>query len=126
MIIDTDVLIWFLRGNENAQKIIITSIPFKISVISYIELIQGVRDKKELTVLQKHLKKWSTEIIQVNENMSTRAMFFMEDYRLKYSLELSDAIIAATVLEKHECLLTANDKHYAFIPNIQINKFRPK
>ena len=126
MIIDTDVLIWYLRGNENAQKIIIASIPFKISVISYMELIQVVRDKRELIILQTHLEKWSTEIIQINENISTRAMFFVEDYYLKYSLELADAIIAATVLEKHESLLTANDKHYAFIPNIQISKFRPK
>ena len=125
MIIDTDVLIWFLRGNENAQKIIKANIPFKISVINYMELVQGMRDKKELNILQKYLRQWSTEILQINENISTRSMFFVEDYFLSHSMELGDAIIAATALENHETLLTANDKHYVFIPNIQIKKFKP-
>ena len=125
MIIDTDVLIWYLRGNENAQKIIHANIPFRISVINYMELTQGMKTKNELKVLQKHLRKWSTEIIQINENISTRAMFFVEDYYLSHSMELGDAIIAATALEKQEVLLTANDKHYSCIPNIQIQKFTP-
>jgi predicted nucleic acid-binding protein len=125
VIIDTDVLIWYLRGNENARKTVNANIPFKISVINYMELIQGMQDKRELAILHKYIKKWTTEIIQINENISTRAMFFMEDYHLKNSLELGDALIAATALEKHEGLLTANDKHYRFIPNIQINIFRP-
>ena len=126
MIIDTDVLVWYLRGNVNARKIITSSIPFKISVISYIELMQGMKDKGELKILQKYLRKWSTEIIQINENISTRAMFFVEDYFLSHSMEFSDAIIAATVLENAEILLTANKKHYSFIPNLEINKFKPE
>ena len=126
MIIDTDVLIWYLRGNKEAQKAINAGIPFKISVITYLELIQGVQDKRELRVLQKYLKEWSTEIIQINEAISSRAMFLVEDYYLSHSMETGDAMIAATAIENQEILLTANDKHYGFIPSIQINKFRPK
>ena len=125
MIIDTDVLIWYLRGNQKAQKTVIASIPFKISIVNYMELLQGMKDKRELRILQKCFKEWSTEIIQINENVSSRAMFFVEDYFLSHSMELGDAIIAATALEHHEILLTANEKHYAFIPNIQISKFGP-
>ena len=126
MIVDTDVLIWYLRGNENAQKIIAANIPFRISVINYLELLQGMRDKRELQILQKHLTKWSTEIIQIDGSISSRAMFLMEDYCLSHSMELGDAIIAATVLESREILLTANDRHYGFIPNIQLHKFKPQ
>jgi predicted nucleic acid-binding protein len=125
MLIDTDVLIYHLRGNKNAQNIINKSIPFRISVITYMELIQGMKDKKELQLLQKTLKKWSVQIIQIDENISTRAMFLVEDYLLSNSLELTDALIAATSLENQEILLTANDKHYKYIPNIQVNKFKP-
>ena len=125
MIIDTDVLVWYLRGNENAKKIINASIPFKISVINYMELLQGMKNKNELRVLRKYLKKWSIEIIQINENISSRAMFFLEDYCLSHSMELGDAIVAATALENNEILLTANSRHYGFIPSIQINKFKP-
>jgi len=125
MMIDTDVLVWYLRGNKNAQDAINANIPFKISVINYMELIQGMNDKSELKLLQKYLKKWSVEIIQITENISTRAMFLVEDYCLSHSLELADAIIATTALENNEIVLTANDKHYKYIPNIQINEFRP-
>ena len=126
MLIDTDVLIWYLRGNENAKKIIKANVPFRISVISYLELIQGLRDKKELKILKKQLKDWSAEIVQIHENISVRAMFFAEDYFLSNSLEFADAIIAATAIESRDILLTANDKHYSFIPNIQINRFRAR
>ena len=125
MIIDTDVLIWYLRGNDKAKKIIVENIPFRISVINYMELLQGMKNKNELRILQNYLKKWSIEIIHLNENISTRAMFFMEDYCLSHSMELGDAVIAATVLEYHETLLTANEKHYGYIPNISIKKFTP-
>ena len=125
MIIDTDVLIWYLRGNENAQKAINANTPFKISVTNYLELLQGMRDKKELRILQSFLKNWSVEIIHINENISNRAMFLMEDYYLSHSMELGDSIIAATALESGETLLTANEKHYGFIANLQISKFRP-
>jgi predicted nucleic acid-binding protein len=84
-----------------------------------------MKSKNELKILQKCLKRWTVEIIQINENISTRAMFLVEDYFLSYSLELSDAIIAATSLERQETLLTANDKHCKFIPNIQVKKFKP-
>ena len=124
MLIDTDVLIWYFRGNEDARKIINANIPFKMSVVSYMELIQGMRDKRELKILQNHLRKWATGIIQINENTCARAMFIMEDFYLSHSLELADALIAATALENQEILLTANDKHYRFIPNIQISKFK--
>jgi predicted nucleic acid-binding protein len=125
LIIDTDVLIWYLRGNKNAQKAINANIPFKISVINYMELLQGLRDKEEYRTLQKYLKDWLIEIIQINENISSRAMFYVEDYCLNHSMELGDAIIAATAIEYRENLLTANEKHYRFIPNIQMSKFTP-
>jgi len=124
LLIDTDVIIWYLRGNKNAQNAINANIPFKISVITYLELIQGMRDKRELRILQKHLREWATEIYQITENISTRAMFFVEDYYLSHSMEIADALIAATAIENQEDLLTANDKHYSYIPNIQIKKFR--
>lgn len=123
--IDTDVLIWYLRGNAHAKAAIDKSIPFDISVISYLELIHGAKDKHELQLIQKYIKKWSVKIIQINEDISETAMSLVETYFLSHSLRLTDAIIAATTIERQEALITANDKHYAFIPNMQIQVFRP-
>jgi predicted nucleic acid-binding protein len=125
MLIDSDVLIYYLRGNRNAKTYIDNNIPFKISVITYMELVQGMDNKSDLKSLQKKFKNWKIKIIQINETISTRAMFLVEDYFLSHSLELGDAIIASTALENQEILITGNNKHYKFIPNIQLQKFKP-
>jgi predicted nucleic acid-binding protein len=125
LIIDTDVLIWYLKGNENARQIINANIPFRISVVNYMELIQGMDDKRSLEIFKKQLKNWAVEILHITENISTRAMYLVENYNLSHSMELADSIIAATALENNEVLITANDKHYKYIPNIQVSKFKP-
>ncbi|MDR3196727.1 MAG: type II toxin-antitoxin system VapC family toxin [Planctomycetaceae bacterium] len=125
MIIDTDVLIWYFKGNKNALNIIKKYIPFNISVITYMELIQGMRNKNELQTLKKYLKKWNVKIIQINENISVRSMFLVENYYLSNSLELGDAIIGVTARENQETLLTANYKHYKIIQDLNIEIFRP-
>jgi hypothetical protein len=125
LIIDTDVIIWELRGNTKAQNIILENIPFSISVVTYIELVQGMRDKKEMNSFIKQLSKWDVEIVQINNDISTRAMIYIEQYALSHSMELADSLIAATCINESALLLTANDKHYRHIPNIQIKKFIP-
>ncbi len=123
MIIDTDVLIWHLRGNEKARDIIHKSLPFSVSVVTYIELLQGMRDKREMNGLIKQLSRWNVEIVQISQDISTRAMIYVEQFRHSNSMELADALIAATCVHNSEQLLTGNDKHYRHIPNIQIKKF---
>ena len=125
MIIDTDVIIWELRGNAKAQKIIHENIPFTISVVTYIELVQGMKSKEELRRFIKQLSKWNVTIVQINPDISTRAMIYVEEYYLSNSMELADALIAATCINVSEMLLTANDKHYKHIPNLQLKKFTP-
>lgn len=125
LIIDTDVIIWNLRGNLNAKKIINKNIPFSISVVTYMELVQGMRNKQELSIFIKQLTAWGVNIIQINDDISTRAMIYVEEYALSHSMELADSLIAATCVNNSEILLTANDKHYKYIPNIQIEKFKP-
>jgi len=41
MIIDTDVLIWYMKGNKKAYKVIEMAGDFFISVVTYMELVQG-------------------------------------------------------------------------------------
>mgnify|MGYP002627290594 CR=1 FL=1 len=42
MILDTDVMIWFLRGNEKAIDVVEKSMPFSVSIVTYMELLQGM------------------------------------------------------------------------------------
>lgn len=125
MIIDTDVLVWYLRGNANARLSVEKNIPFSISVVTYMELIQGMMDKDEMRIFQKNLQKWNIDIIQINKEISSRAMFYIQEYTLSHSMMLADGLIAATVVQNGEILLTANDKHYKYIPTIECQKFKP-
>jgi Predicted nucleic acid-binding protein, contains PIN domain len=125
LIIDTDVLIWYLRGNEKAKNIVEDNVPFSISVVTYMEIIQGMKNKEEFKLFQKQMLRWNTNIIQIDQEISSRAMFYVQEYSLSHSMMLADALIAATVVQNSEILVTANDKHYKFIPNIECKKFSP-
>ena len=125
MIIDTDVLIWYLRGNEKARDIVEKNLPFSISVVTYIELIQGMKNKQELRLFQRKINEWDVNIIQIDKEISSRAMFYVQEYSLSHSMMLADALIAATVVQNSEKLITANDKYYKFILNIECKKFVP-
>ncbi len=125
MLIDTDVLIWYLRGNENSYLAIEKAGSFYISVVTYMELVQGMRSKQELSELQKALQLWGTKILYISENISTKAMFYVEQYYLSHSMQLADALIGATAVAHAYPIMTGNDKHYKAIKDIEIKIFRP-
>ena len=125
MIIDTDVLIWFLRGNQRAIDLVIDAMPFSISIVTYMELVQGMRDKQELAKMKKALADMNVEIIPLSEEVSLRASDYVETYSLSHSMELADALIAATCVAENDTLVTANDKHYKVVQALQMTVFRP-
>ena len=51
MLIDTDVLIWYMKGNSKALDEIVKNKNFSISVVTYMELVQGMKNKQELNEL---------------------------------------------------------------------------
>lgn len=125
MVIDTDVIIWYMRGNEKAYQTIENSNNFFISVVTYMELVQGLRNKKELNQLRKALHGWKAQILYISEEISAKAMFYVEQHFLSHSIELADALIGATAIACGLPILTGNDKHYRVIKDIQIEKFAP-
>ena len=125
MVIDTDVLIWYMKGNQNAYKTIEKSGQFFISVVTYMELVKGMRDKNELNNLRKALHAWDSKILYISEEISVKAMFFVEQHFLSHSIQLADALIGATAIFHGVPILTGNDKHYKILKDLQIKKFRP-
>ena len=126
MIIDTDILVWYLRGNHKARKFIEDTRWFFISVVTYIELVQGMRNKQELIEFRKAIKIWNCKIIHIDEAISTKAMFYVERHYLGNALQLADALVAATALVNGMTLVTGNDKHFRIIKELAVNRFRPE
>ena len=125
MLVDTDVLIWYFKGNENAYQIIENSSNFFISVVTYMELVQGMRNKKELNNLRKALHIWNAKILYISEEISAKAMFYVEQHFLSHSMQLADALIGATAIAYGNPVLTGNDKHYKVLKDLRIKRFRP-
>ena len=126
MLVDTDIIIWYMRGNQKAYQILNKNKGFKISVVTYMELVQGMRNKQELILLRKALKNWETKIIYITEEISSKAMFYVEQHYLSHSVQLADALIGATAVAHGECLVTGNVKHYKIVKEINLTKFLPE
>ena len=125
MLIDTDVIIWYMRGNVNARDYFHANPRFHISVITYMELVQGMQNKRELQALRRALRSWKAEIIYVNEEISSKAMFYVEQHYLSHSLQLADALIGATAVSYGIPLFTGNYKHYKIIKGLDVITFKP-
>lgn len=126
MLVDTDVLIWNLRGNTAAAQRLDDAPGFWLSAVTYMELVQGMRNKQEQRQLRQALIYWQASIRHLEEGISSRAMFLVENYALSHNMQMADALIAATAMEAGVPLLTTNDCHYRHIDGLEIEVFRPE
>lgn len=124
MIFDTDVLIWVFRGHEGAAKLVEDTVDRRISMVTYAEFIQDVRNRQELKQIKSLLNDLAFQTLPLTENIGHRASVYMEEYTLKTALYLADALIAATAVEHHLTLCTANRKHYREIKDLHLEIFR--
>ncbi len=106
VLVDTDVLVWYMRGNLKAKKVIDQLGAFYISSVNYMELLQGIRNKEELRMLRHFLTRRQVEIVHVSEEISQKALNCMEEYSLSHNLRMADAMIAATARSRGARLAT--------------------
>jgi predicted nucleic acid-binding protein len=125
MLVDTDVLIWYLKGNNNARQEIEALSGFFISVVTYMELVQGMRNKQELIALRRALRFWNAKVLYISEDISAKAMFYVEQHYLSHSMQLADALVSATAVANGLDLLTGNAKHYRVLKDISLKEFKP-
>jgi predicted nucleic acid-binding protein len=121
--IDSDVIIWNWRGRESAATVLAAE-PFAISAVTYMELVQGMRNPRELKSLRSDLKLWQAKILPIAEVISRRAATLVETHFLSHHLQLADALIAATALEHKLVLLTSNTKHFQAVKDLKLETFR--
>ena len=125
MLVDSDVLIWYLRGRPNAAQFLDALPAPQLSAVSYMEIVQGMRNKRELETLKADLDQRRATLLPITEAISTRAITPVENHFYSHALQLADVLIAATAIEHGLSLATANDKHYSVITQLKIEVFRP-
>lgn len=125
MLVDTDVLIWYMRGSPKAAAFLADLRSFSLSAVTYIELVQGMRNKQELFALRRALSAWRSPVLLITEAISSRAVGYVEQHFLSHSLRLADALLAATAVEQALPLATANARHYEPVAELSIHRFFP-
>jgi predicted nucleic acid-binding protein len=125
MLVDTDVLIWHLRGYAQATRHLDQLGSLKLSAVSYLEVLLGVRNKAELAAVKKMLVRRNASILPVTEAITQRAITLMELLALSHGLQVGDALIAATALEHQLSVLTGNVKHFSAVDGLQFDAFMP-
>lgn len=63
MLVDTDVLIWHLRGYAQATRRLDELGALTLSAVRYLEVLQGMRNKAELVAVKKMLQLRSATLL---------------------------------------------------------------
>ena len=89
-----------------------------VSVVTQMELMVGCRNKRELRVLERFLRRFS--IVTVNDAIADASVALLRRYRLSHGLLIADAFIAATALTVDSPLVTKNQRDYRFIEGLAL------
>jgi predicted nucleic acid-binding protein len=117
VLVDTDVMVDFLRGHPKAVALIqAQSARIILSSIVAAELYAGVRGDEELSTLDGLLQLF--RIVPVSTELARAAGLYRRDYAKSHGVGLSDAIIAATAQAENADLTTLNTRHYPMIKGL--------
>jgi hypothetical protein len=117
---DTNVIIEALKKNpvviQAIEKIGLEQIA--ISVVTVMELYYGALHRAELKKIKRHLS--SLRIFQIDEAISVAASELIERYAKSHGLQIPDALIAATTINRGLQLYTGNTKDFIYIEKISL------
>ena len=121
ILVDTDILIDFLRGREQAVSFInLESDRIILSSIVVAELYAGARGGKgdtEQNTLERFLSMF--RIVHVTAVIARLGGLYKRDYGRSHGVSLADAVVAATATLENAALKTLNVKHYPMFNAIQ-------
>ncbi len=123
MLFDTDIFIWIQRGDTRAADLVDQEGERLLSVLTYMELLQGARDKRQHRYVVDFLRNLGFQTLPLTENIGHRAAIYVEEYSLSHGLRAADAIIAATATESGLVLCSGNAKHFAPIRELKLRVF---
>jgi predicted nucleic acid-binding protein len=123
LLVDTDVLIWHLRGYAQATERLDQLPALVMSSVSYFEILQGMRNKVELQAFKKMLAQRQAQLLPMTPAITARTGDLLEALTLSHGLGMGDALIAATAMEHGLTVLTGNTKHFSAVDGLQLEEF---
>ena len=118
-LLDTDVLIDYLRGNEPAVRFLEeVQGRLLISAVSVAELYAGVKGEEEEVQLADFIAGFET--VEINLAVARQGGLFRNQYFSSHGVGLADALIAASVVLCDACLITLNQKHFPMLSDLKV------
>ncbi len=119
LLIDTDVLIEYLRGRRKAVEYLegLTA-DLYLSVISFAELFASLKGDEEEKLLKQLLLAFV--VLPVTEKATRLGGLYRRDYGRSHGTGLADALIAATTEENGADLVTFNRRHFPMVSRIAV------
>ncbi|MEO5713321.1 MAG: type II toxin-antitoxin system VapC family toxin [Luteolibacter sp.] len=119
MLIDTDVLIDFLRGQPQAIDFLERHADYlTISAVTVAELYQGVRDGAEKSKLSRTIS--AMTVLPLTEEIAEKAGLYRRDFRTTTGCGLADCMIAATASHHDLQLVSLNARHFTMLPDVLV------
>lgn len=116
LLLDTDILIYFLRGDKKIRGLLAGNDRFYYSYITKKELLKksGLSAAEEAAIMRllNRLRQ-----VPVDERIASLAEQLLKHYRHR-KLKIPDSLIAATAITRNLTLVTFNRKHFNFIPDL--------
>jgi len=117
-LLDTDVLVDFLRGYGKAVAFVnAQSFRIILSSIVVAELYAGVKEDAEQAVLENFVSLF--RIVPVSAEIAKAGGLYKRDYAKSHGVGLADAILAATAVAENAALKTLNTKHYPMLKGLR-------
>ena len=123
--LDTGILIQFLRGNPKAAALLASLLPntvLTISVVTVTEIMVGSRDERHLEAARSVLK--LAQVRSIDQDVAEKAAMLIKQYPQVFGTQIArgvaDAYIAATAWSNNITLYTLNTRHFAMVPIAQI------
>lgn len=122
VVIDSDILIWVLRGNPQItdkfnKTVIETEGNIFITPVQIADIFAGVLPK-EKTMVESFMS--SLGVISIDEKIGRQAGEFINKYGKSHSVTLADAMVASATRISGCEIWTRNKKHY---PMLEADEF---
>lgn len=117
ILLDTDVMVDFLRGQEQAVAFVHTHADrIILSALAVAEVYAGVKGDKEQEVLDDFVSLFPVK--PITPELARIGGLFKRDYGKSHGVGLGDALVAATAQKENAELATLNVRHYPMLKGI--------
>lgn len=117
-LVDSDILVDYLRHTEAAANYLDSLGDWSVSVVTGLELIAGAKDKREVAEIDLFLSAY--HVVPTNPEIGQLAYNIMKAQAKANDLDPCDAMIAATAIYEGLQLSTKNGKHFRNIEALEI------